>query len=172
MIEIARRKSIRLDGYDYSQCGAYFITMVVQHRLNLFGGIHDGNMVLNPAGIMIEKWWNELPNKFQDIEVDAMVIMPNHFHGIIVNIGYEPNTTDINSLAGTPLPKIIQWFKTMSTNEYIRCVKDLSWKKLDGSLWQRSYYDRIIRNSRELEAIRLYIQANPMNWMKDKEHLP
>ncbi len=171
MIENARRKSIRLDGYDYSQCGAYFITMVVQHRLNLFGEIHDGNMDLNPAGIMIEKWWNDIPVKFTDIELDAFVIMANHVHGIIVNVGYESNSQNNNRATGTPLPQIIQWFKTMSTNEYIRGVKEYSWSGFEGSLWQRSYHDRIIRNSRELEAIRLYIQANPMNWVKDKEYL-
>ncbi len=170
MIENARRKSIRLDGYDYSQCGAYFITMVVQHRLNLFGEINDGHMDLNPAGNMIEKWWNEIPKKYSDIELDALIIMPNHIHGIIVNVGSESNTRNTNLSVGTPLPQIIQWFKTMSTNEYIRCVKELSWETFDGSLWQRNYYDRIIRNSRELEAIRLYILANPMNWLKDKEN--
>jgi putative transposase len=171
MIEKPIRKSIRLDGYDYSQCGAYFITLVVQHRLNLFGEIHDGIMELNPAGMMIEKWWNEIPTKFTDIELDTMVIMPNHVHGIIVNVGYESNSLNINQPTGTPLPQIVQWFKTMSTNEYIRCVKQYSWPGFDGSLWQRNYYDRIIRNTRELEAIRLYIQANPMNWVKDKEYL-
>jgi REP element-mobilizing transposase RayT len=129
-------------------------------------------MILNRNGGIVQKWWNEIPNKFTDIELDAMVIMPNHVHGIIVNVGYESNSQNKNQSAGTPLPQIIQWFKTMSTNEYIRCVKKLSWDGFDGSLWQRSYYDHIIRNSRELEAIRLYIQANPMNWMKDKENHP
>jgi len=172
MIENARRKSIRLNGYDYSQCGAYFITMVVQNRLNLFGEINDSNIDLNPAGIMIEKWWNEIAKKFTDIELDALIIMPNHVHGIIVNVGSESNSQNMNRSAGTPLPQIIQWFKTMSTNEYIRYVKKLSWVRFDGSLWQRNYYDRIIRNPQELEAIRSYIQANPMNWVKDKENHP
>lgn len=169
MTENPRRKSIRLAGYDYSQCGAYFMTMVAQNRKNLFGEIRDGNMELNPAGMMIEKWWNEIPNKFTDIQLDAFVIMPNHVHGIVVNVGSESNSRDSDLSAGTPLPQIIQWFKTMSTNEYIRCVRELSWVSFDGSLWQRNYYDRIIRNPREMDAIRLYILANPMNWVKDKE---
>ncbi|MBA4419857.1 MAG: hypothetical protein C0391_01790 [Anaerolinea sp.] len=170
MVETPRRKSLRLNGYDYSQCGAYFITMVTHNRLNLCGEIRDGDMNLNPAGIMIEKWWNEIVKKFPDIELDASIIMPNHVHGIIVNVGFESNSILKNQPEGTPLPQIIQWFKTMSTNEYIRGVKELSWARFTGSLWQRSYYDRIIRNTRELEAIRSYIQANPSNWVKDKEY--
>ena len=81
------RKSIRLPGYDYSQSGAYFITVCAQKRECFFGEIADGEMRLNDAGKMIQKWHNELPNKFPDIELNEYVIMPNHFHCIILNIG-------------------------------------------------------------------------------------
>jgi hypothetical protein len=81
------RRSIRLPGYDYSQAGEYFITICVQNREHLFGKIIDGEMVLNDAGKMIEKWYLELSNKFTDIATDVYCVMPNHFHAIIVNTG-------------------------------------------------------------------------------------
>jgi putative transposase len=81
--EIHHRRSIRLKGYDYSQAGLYFITICTQDKLHLFGEITNDEMILNDAGITIEKWWNKLKNKFPNIELDEFVVMPNHFHGII-----------------------------------------------------------------------------------------
>ena len=106
-----------------------------------------------------------------------MLLCPTIFMEILVNAGVdqrvEPDqpvdTNNQGGHVGPPLPKIIQWFKTMTTNSYIIGVKTMSWSRFDGSIWQRNYYDRIIRNDRELNAIRLYIQANPQNWLKDKE---
>jgi REP element-mobilizing transposase RayT len=85
--EIHRRHSIRLKGYDYSQAGMYFVTICVQNRECMFGEIVGDEMMLNAAGKMIEKWCAELSHKFLDITVDTYVIMPNHFHAIIVNNG-------------------------------------------------------------------------------------
>ncbi|MCP4977997.1 MAG: hypothetical protein GY931_17755, partial [Maribacter sp.] len=76
-------RSIRLEGYDYSQAGLYFITLCTQNSLHLFGEIANEKMVLNDAGMMVEKWWNELKNKFPNIKLDEFIVMPNHFHGII-----------------------------------------------------------------------------------------
>lgn len=84
---IHHRRSIRLKGYDYSQAGLYFVTICVQNREHLFGNIKNGEMILNDAGQMVEKWYYELENKFPDIKCDAMIVMPNHFHCIIENIG-------------------------------------------------------------------------------------
>ena len=81
--EIHHRRSIRLKGYDHSQAGMYFITICTQDSLHLFGKITNDEMVLNDAGTMVEKWWNELKNRFPNIELDESVVMPNHFHGII-----------------------------------------------------------------------------------------
>ncbi len=86
-ISIHKRKSIRLQGYDYSQAGAYFVTICTQNRACLFGGIIDGKMALNDAGRMVEKWCFALENKFHDIRCDEFIVMPNHFHCIIINIG-------------------------------------------------------------------------------------
>jgi len=126
------RHSMRLLGYDYAQVGAYFVTSVTKDRVCLFGEIFDGEMRLNDGGRMIEQWWFELNRKFSTVETDEFVVMPNHFHGIVVIAGVTvgadlrvgPNSEGAH--AGAPLPTIIQWFKTMTTNEYMRGVKTRS----------------------------------------------
>lgn len=151
--EIHKRKSIRLKGYDYSNSGAYFITMCIQNRENILSNISDSVVNLTTAGEMIEKWWLELSNKYPNVDLDEYVIMPDHFHGIIWINNYE---TEIN------IPKILQWFKAMTTNEYIRNVKEHNWKPFDKKLWQRNYYEHIIRNEKALNNIRQYIINNPI----------
>lgn len=81
--DIHKRRSIRLEGYDYSQPGAYFVTVLYTNRLPLFGAIVANGMILNLAGKMIDRWWNELKHNFRNIELDQYVVMPDHFHGII-----------------------------------------------------------------------------------------
>ena len=194
---IHRRHSIRLKGYDYSQAGLYFVTMCVHVganlcvRPNIFGNVVDGEMVLNDAGKMIEKWCVELSHKFSDITVDVYVIMPNHFHSIIVNngdgnnIGADlrvypdekqrvcPNESGehaniLGEHTGSPLHAVVQWFKTMTTNEYIRGVKTLGWQPFDKKLWQRNYWEHIIRNEQSYQRIADYITNNPKKWQNDK----
>ena len=174
---IHHRKSIRLHKYDYSQAGAYFVTVCTKDRECKFGEIRDGRMILNDAGRMVEKWWQELRNKFKSVELDANTVMPNHFHGIIL-VGADlrvcPDArgvhTDEGAHIGAPLQRIIQWFKTMSTNEYIRGIKQNNWQPFPGRLWQRNYYEHIIRTDEELERMREYIQNNPMQWEEDEEN--
>ena len=185
---IHHRRSIRLKGYDYSQAGLYFITLCTQDSLHLFGKITSDEMVLNDAGKMIEKWWNELKNKFANIELDEFVIMPNHFHGIIQIINTNPVGADLRVCpdvqqrvypdnagdhekgehTGSPLHTMIQWFKTMSTNEYIRNVKNNRWTPFNKKLWQRNYYEHIIRNEKSYLHISEYIRTNPLKWLEDK----
>ncbi|WP_409965895.1 hypothetical protein PIECOFPK_02248 [Mycovorax composti] len=213
---IHHRKSIRLKGYDYTQAGLYFITICVQNRECLLGTIRRGEptcspnttpqpeMILNDAGKMVQKWYYELENKFADIRCHEMIIMPNHFHCIIENVGHtvgadlrvcpDTNIADTNILGeqetnilgehgnnilgehetnilgehiGSPLHRVVQWFKTMTTNEYIRGVKTLGWKPFDGKLWQRNYWEHIIRNENEYNRIAQYILKNPQNWDND-----
>lgn len=95
--EIHHRRSIRLKGYDYSQARMYFITICTQDKLHLFGKITNDEMVLNDAGMMIEKWWNELKNKFPNIELDEFIVMPNHFHGIIQIINTDKHVCPDNA---------------------------------------------------------------------------
>jgi REP element-mobilizing transposase RayT len=203
--DLHHRHSIRLQGYDYSKIGAYFVTVCTKNRECLFGEITDGRMVVNNIGRLIEKWWAELMNKFLFIETDIHVVMPNHFHGIIMNavgaalcgrpdesrdqkkanhIGKGTHTGKGNH-TGLPLqvPKqtsrrherpalgnIIDWFKTMTTNEYIRGIKLHVWSSFNGKLWQRNYYEHVIRNEKELNGIREYIMNNPIQWALDEEN--
>jgi putative transposase len=173
------RRSIRLKGYDYAQAGAYFVTVVTQNRECLFGGVSQGEFVPNQAGIMIKNWWLELTHKFPKIEIDYYCVMPNHFHGIIVIVGADLRVCPPiqGAHAGAPLQKedvplseIIQWFKTMTTNEFIRGVKQSAWIPFKGKLWQRNYYEHIIRGEGDLNAIREYILGNPVNWLQDEEN--
>ncbi len=141
------RHSIRLQGYDYTQSGAYFVTMCAQNRECLFGEIVDGEMRLNDAGQMVARWWDEVPCKFSSVEMDNFVIMPNHFHGIAVITGIEQGAHtgaplhDRDAYVGADLRvrpglgQIMQWFKTMTTNEYIRSVEQNDWRPFAGKLW-------------------------------------
>jgi putative transposase len=130
-------------------------------------------MVLNEAGRFVERWWRKIPQKFVGVELDYSVIMPNHFHGIIANVGADQRVcpkTGAGEHTGSPLHRVIQWFKTMTTNEYIKGVKEKGWKPYKKRFWQRSYYEHIIRNERELLRIREYILNNPPKWCLDREN--
>jgi len=176
--DIYHRRSIRLKGYDYSQRGYYFITVCTQGRWCLFGGIEKKRMVLNDAGKMVGRWWNELKNKYANIEIDEYVVMPNHCHGIINIVGSVGADLCVcpdnmgeyadSPLQGRPIYEMIQWFKTMTTNEYIRNVKQNRWGPFDGKLWQRNYYEQIIRDETSLRRVREYIINNPRQWQQDK----
>ncbi|MBW1788124.1 MAG: hypothetical protein JRK53_16105 [Deltaproteobacteria bacterium] len=214
LIDPGKRRSIRLPGYDYSRAGAYFITICTKDRACLFGDIVNREMALNDAGRMVERWYIELENKFRDIESDAYIVMPNHFHAIIQNTGADPvvgadlcvcpngprigppmgknvmgkrvageraagekimgeraaGEKIMGEHTGSPLPRVIQWFKTMTTNEYIRGVKQHGWPPFAGKLWQRNYYEHIIRNENDMAHIREYIRNNPVRWATDREN--
>ncbi|MGI6638719.1 MAG: transposase [Desulfobulbus sp.] len=180
---IHHRRSIRLRGYDYSQAGAYFVTVCTRNRECLFGEIINGEMQLNDAGRMVRHWYRGLERKFSDIECDTFVCMPNHVHFIVVNVGADlrvrPDIDAGNQQVehieqgehiGSPLQRVVQWFKTMSTNEYIRCVKQCGWPPFPGKLWQRNYYEHIIRNDENLNHIRQYIIDNPVKWNVDRDN--
>jgi REP element-mobilizing transposase RayT len=141
----------------------------------------NAEMQLNDAGKMIEKWYFELENKFPDIKCHEMIVMPNHFHCIVENVGADlrvcPDTNNDNTTpiegehVGSPLHRVIQWFKTMTTNEYIRGVKTLGWTPFNGKLWQRNYYEHIIRNEQSYQTISRYIINNPAKWANDKFYM-
>ncbi|MCL2341773.1 MAG: transposase [Firmicutes bacterium] len=153
-----RKPYTRLKNYNYSGNGYYFITICTQYRLNLFGEIKDNQVVLNTAGKMINNWYLNIKRKFKEIALDKYVIMPNHIHGIII----------INSTKDEiSLFRIIQWFKTMTTNEYIRGVRSKTYKPFEKRLWQESYYDHIIHNKENYLRIQKYIMDNPILWNKD-----
>lgn len=133
-------------------------------------------MKLNHAGKMVDQWYRELEKKFPDVKCYAHIIMQNHFHCIIENaVGVDlcvcPKTPKIEPIlgehTGSPLHEIGQWFKTMTTNEYIRNVKSNNWKRFDRKLWQRNYCEHIIRSEQSYEKISEYIINNPKKWNKD-----
>ena len=185
---IHHRRSIRIPGYDYSQNGWHFVTICAQNRKYMFGEIVKDQMRLNNAGFMVKTWWQTVTNKFPSVQTDEYVVMPNHFHGIIT-VGAtpcgRPNPDVVNgksvgaTLCGRPNPDriaptlgdIVNWFKTMTTNEYIRGVKQNGWPPFLGRLWQRNYYEHIIRNEDELNRFRRYIADNPSNWQTDEENV-
>lgn len=179
-----RRKRTRLAGYDYRSPGAYFVTLVTQKRACWFGEVVEGRMVTNAAGRMVEQRWLSLPGKFAGVSLDAFVVMPNHFHGLLApnadfSVGADPCVGPEKSGAHTgaplqriptPLPEVMRWFKTMTTNAYIRGVHNEGWPRFEGRLWQRSYHDRIVRNETELNRLREYIATNPLCWHLDREN--
>jgi len=183
---IHHRRSIRLSGYDYSEDGWYFVTICTQKRKYMFGKIVNEQMRLNSAGFMVKTWWQKIPNKFPSIQTDEYVVMPNHFHGIIA-VGAtlrgrpDPDVVDgklaqTHNKLGQPyriaptLGDIVNWFKTITTNQYIHAVKQNGWPPFYGRLWQRNYYEHIIRNEDELNHFRQYIAENAANWQTDEEN--
>jgi len=167
-----RRRSIRLPGYDYSQAGAYFITIVTQDRACLFGDVVDGEMRPNPCGRIVQATWNGLPRHYPAIVLDEFVVMPNHIHGIItlmdvpqnVGAGLKPAPTDTTAKRHG-LPEIIRALKTFSARR-ANALRGTS----GTPLWQRNYYEHIIRNEESLNRIREYIVNNPIQWDLDREN--
>jgi REP element-mobilizing transposase RayT len=158
--DIHHRRSIRLKGYDYSQAGAYFVTICVNHRRSLLGTIDNGIMHPSPAGEMIQIVWDEIPNYYQGIDLDAFVLMPNHIHGIII---LEENTT-------LKLPDVVHRFKSLTTAKYRHGVYNQEWPPFENRLWQRNYYEHIIRNLESCDRLQEYIRDNPLLWNGDSLH--
>ena len=241
------RRSIRLRGYDYALAGAYFVSIVTQHRACLFGEVVEGTMRSNDAGQMVRAVWDELPIFYPGVNIDGIVVMPNHIHGIIILVGAAPRgrpdigsdghrdsgqarpnsgqarpnigqarpnsgqarpdsgqarpdsgqargpaptaislgDTEISlgdtamslghtpmSLGHTPmsLGDVVHRFKTMTTKRYADGVKQSGWATFQGRLWQRNYYEHIIRDEPALDRIRRYIDENPLRWAFDAEN--
>ena len=174
MGEQDRRRSIRLPAYDYAQAGAYFVTICTHNRGCLLGEIVGGEVALTCAGQIVLECWNDLVNHYPYVETDEFVIMPNHVHGIIVLTG-ELRTTEVADNVGAgfkpaptrrrPLSEVVRALKTFSSrriNEY---------RSSTGTpVWQRNYYERVIRSDGELSAIRQYIVDNPAKWAEDAEN--
>ncbi len=184
---IHHRRSIRLKHYDYAAVGAYFVTICTQGRECLFGEIVAGVIRLNNAGNMIQDVLSNLPIKYIGIEIDEFIVMPNHVHTIIflnTNVGAGPRAcpenlgSNIKALKGQPhgvaptmsLPDVVHRFKSLTTYRYRYGVKQIGWPPFPGKLWQRNYYEHIIRNEYDLNEIREYIANNPLKWEYDKEN--
>ncbi|MBI3158257.1 MAG: transposase [Chloroflexi bacterium] len=168
-----RKTSPRLKGYDYTHPGYYFVTLVTQDRVNRFGEIRAGVMRLNPAGEIANRMWLELPQHYPNVVVDEFVVMPNHLHGIFALSVEELQDTRRDRFINLSLPdqsrhglsEIIRGFKTWSARRINEAMGQTG-----APLWQRSFYDRILRDEDELGNARAYIRANPANWGKDKDN--
>jgi REP element-mobilizing transposase RayT len=196
------RRSIRLQGHDYTQAGAYFVTIVTHNREPLFGDVVDGEMALNAYGRVAATIWQRVPRHFPHVQLDEWTVMPNHVHGIIVitdtthrrgdaflvrhsddfgtahgELSIAPQVPDGECVAPTAeraiptgppsgsLGAIVGNFKSVTSRRINRM------RKTPGvPIWQRNYYERIIRNERELNAIRQYIYDNPAHWLNDAEN--
>ncbi|MCI0596764.1 MAG: transposase [candidate division Zixibacteria bacterium] len=188
--EKLHRRSIRLPAYDFSLPGRYFVTICTQNRERLLGAIKNGEMVLNEVGKMAQAVWKDLPNRFPLVELDEYVVMPNHFHGILILNGTddrrgesrirpaggggglqqgEHQVRPYGTLDGT-VARIVQAFKSLANREYMQGVKNQGWPPFSGRLWQRNYYEHIIRSETDLRKTREYIAGNPVNWALDKEN--
>jgi putative transposase len=140
--------------------GAYFVTVCVHGRHRLFGKVADGAMLRNQAGEVVYSTWASMPQRFSTIRLDAFVVMPNHFHAIIV----------LGVADATPLGDIVGAFKSLTTNAYICGVRESGWAPFDQRLWQRNYYEYVIRDDAGLTRIRDYIQMNQASWEADQLH--
>jgi REP element-mobilizing transposase RayT len=169
------RRSIRLKGYDYSAEGACFVTICTRNRECLFGQIADGIMVLNEHGEIATRCWLEIPDHFPQVELDEYIVMPNHLHGVLVircrgeafgapNASPLPPQPPHGTQPGS-LGAIIQNYKSISTR------KINHQRKSPGTpVWQRNYYEHVVRNEKSLDDIRSYILSNPSCWDQDEEN--
>ena len=229
------RRSIRLRTFDYRTPGLYAVTICTEHRAQLFGQIADGAMMLSPSGEMALHTWNEIPDAYPGVDIDAFVVMPNHIHGIVYLMPADqdvyPRTTlpiDTNTVGapprGRPLPPqnppisetraheqsatnmvsnpgigaghpgrprrgaptescddvrpagerrlslfdVVERYKSLTTKRYGDGVRNDGWTSYPGKLWQRGYYERVVRDERELDKFRRYIEANPVRWFEDR----
>jgi putative transposase len=165
--DIHHRRSIRLKDYDYSQAGAYFVTIRTWQGECLFGDIDQGVLSLNELGQLTLDEWKRTPALRPQVSLDESVIMPNHFHGIIVVTG-----DMVGAYCNTPLRSpsqtigsIVRGFKAATTKQ-INIIRT----NPGCPVWQRNYYERVIRNESELERAREYIANNPLKWTLDKDN--
>ena len=182
-----RRRSVRWRGYAYSSEGAYFVTTTLHNGVPLLGRVIDERVRLSPAGEMVASVWSELPQRFPFVSLDAYVVMPDHVHGILILHNNsvaraEPlQRTEDDGLPDPELPghargttsnslgRVMQAFKSLSTRAYGEGVRNAGWPAYEGRFWQRSFYDRVLRNDRELWAIREYIRLNPAKWAMSQD---
>ena len=160
-----KRKPNRLQNYDYSQAGYYFVTICTQNRVNYFGKIERQLMHLNEIGEIVKNQWVWLSTQYDYVELDTYIVMPNHLHGILIIRSCRDRSRPVST--GTKkiksLSELIGAFKTTSS-------KQIHKYGLSRFKWQRSFYDHIIRNEKSLDNIRAYIQNNPLNWELDKNN--
>lgn len=154
------RRSIRLKGFDYAQTGMYFVTICTHRCACILGHITDDRIHLSAAGDIVAATWQSLALRYSYVELDAWVVMPNHFHGILAMTPDDPR--DGIPIKPKPLGQLIGQFKMVSAKEI-----NLQQETRGTPVWQRDFYDHIIRDDGDLHRIRDYIQNNPLRWAQD-----
>ena len=164
--EIHHRHSIRLKNYNYSQAGAYFVTITAYGWYPLFGSIDNGSMNLNEMGNLAQFCWNQIPYHFENAQVDQFIVMPNHVHGIIILTKLNAKTRrGAASSALSGLSTIVRSYKSAVTKE-VNIVKGTP----GSPVWQRNYYEHVVRTDKELNDVRQYSLDNPVKWTLDQDN--
>jgi len=192
-----RIPSARANWWDYSAGGVYFITICTAQRLHYFGEVHDGNMILSEIGEIAESCWKQIPDHFPFVKLDAFVVMPNHFHGILIidpvvetlhaTSHHNSGDNQASKIISNPQPETLHAMslqnrenETMaqisprrgSLGSVIRSFKSvvsLSARKIHADFsWQSRFHDKIILHENEFYQIRFYIESNPVNWETDE----
>jgi putative transposase len=152
------RRSIRLKDYDYSQAGAYFITPCIKNRRHFFGEIQEEKMILNDFGLIAHELWSFMPERYDNIELGEFIIMPNHTHHILI-INSDDNVKTLGDIVGA--------YKSLVVHHCLEFIKENDMDIRIGKIWQRNYWEHIIRNQKAFDNITNYIINNPKNWDKD-----
>lgn len=168
------RQSIRLKGYDYAASGAYFITLCTHQRQCLFGDIVAGEMQLNLYGEIVAEEWQRTPEIRSNFAIDGWIVMPNHFHGIVIIENSDRSLPSWNAHNRTPLPNSLHR-RPQSLSSFVAGFKSITTKRINAirnaagtPVWQRNYYEHIIRDQDSATKIRQYIQNNPSVWEHDR----
>lgn len=173
----------RLKGYNYKTVGSYYVTICTQGRIEIFGHITKDRMHEDILGKIVRQCWEELPKHYR-CELDAFVIMPNHIHAIItipylrsknVAVGLKPKIKSSNDVAAGLRPAAT--LKLAPVSEIVRALKSFSAQEINkinrttgNQVWQRGFYDHIIRTEKDLHTIREYIKYNPLKWLMDRNN--
>ena len=155
-MDLTRHKKLRMKGHDYSAVGYYFLTIVTEGRLELFRHVSAGLFLPNEAGLMITQCINSLEARFNGLELLNSAVMPNHMHLIIFNNN------------GHNISEVMRQFKATTSRMYKKGMAKNGWKEYGLRLWQRSFFDIIIRNQRMFDYINNYVSINPERWAYDK----
>jgi REP element-mobilizing transposase RayT len=175
------RRSLRLPEYDYGAAGAYFVTICTRDRISLFGEIDHGTMMLNEFGEIVAVCRSDLPRHFPNIQLDCFIVMLNHIHGLIEITG-EFSENSVGAQHAAPVRAVPVYHSTRnvqpgSLGAIVRSFKAASSRRINllsgtpgATIWQRNYYEHVVRDESELQRVREYIVNNPARWAEDEEN--
>ena len=165
LVELHNRRSVRIHGFDYLTPGSYFLTICTKDLRHSFGSVKGGQVCLSAAGEAVHTAWENIPTHFPHTDIDVFVVMPNHLHGILTileHVDTSGTERQLGQVPGGSVPVIVRSFKSAATRA-ARLATGIA-----ESLWQRNYYEHVVRNEKSLQALRKYIIENPMKWELDE----